>query len=51
MANIGILLFHSFSEVTMISNLVEPKELNRNIILNLLNTPAIIKDLDVQNKE
>jgi hypothetical protein len=51
MANVGILLFHSFPEVTMNPNLVELKELDRNTILDLLNTSAIIKDLDVQNKE
>jgi hypothetical protein len=49
--NVGILLFHSFPEFTMNPNLVEPKELNRNTIMNLLNISAIVKDLDVQNKE
>jgi hypothetical protein len=38
MANVGILFFHFFSEVTINPNLVEPKDLDRNIIMDLLNT-------------
>jgi hypothetical protein len=51
MTNVGILLFHSFLEVTMNSNLVEPKKLDRNTIMDFLNTFAIVKNLDVQNKK
>jgi hypothetical protein len=30
---------------------VEPKDLDRNTIIDLLNTLAIVKDLDVKNKK
>jgi hypothetical protein len=49
MANIKI-FFHSFSDVTVNSNLIEVKDLNRNTIIKLLNISAIIKKLDVINK-
>jgi hypothetical protein len=44
-ANARIFFFHSFSELLIFFNLINLKELNKNIILDLLNTLVIVKNL------
>jgi hypothetical protein len=51
MTNVRIFLFYLFSDVAVNLNLVEAKNLDRNIIIELLNTPTIMKDLNIINKK
>jgi hypothetical protein len=47
----GILLFHKFSHVTNMLHLLDPQNLDVNLIQNLLNNTSITQSLNVQNKK
>ena len=47
----GIILFHSFPDITHIPTLIEPQELNHELLETLLGTTSITNHLDDDNME